>query len=144
MKVFKRLTNGMVIILFSIMHTQLAFSNDGFGMQFKNFAKSAFFNISKGMQELPAKAGETDFESASAFWFFYWGILVLPIGLLVHSIERKYKTIPHSFTLTYLCVIIIGCYMVPDSGMTYFMLPHAIIMVVFNYRKRKKLQSAIN
>lgn len=134
----------MFIIFFSIMHTKLALSTDGFGMQIRSFAKTAFYKVSKGMDELPARTGVTDFESATAFWFFYWGILVFSIGLLVHAIERKHKIIPHSFTISYLAVMIIGSYMVPNSGMTFFMLPHAIFMLIQNYIKSKKQTMPIN
>jgi hypothetical protein len=122
------------------MHTQLAFSPDGFGLQFRKFTESYFFNISKGVNELPARVGVTDFESGTAFWFFYFGILLIPIGLLVHSFERKNKILPHSFTISYLIVVLVGCYMIPLSGMTFFMLPHAVFMAIQNFIRSKKIK----
>jgi len=139
MKIFKHFTNGIMLIILSIMHTHLAFAPSGFGLQFQKFSKSYFFKISKGAEELPARVGFTDFESGTAFWFFYFGILIIPIGLLVHSIEKKHKILPHSFTISYLIVILIGCYMVPNSGMTLFMLPHAIYMAIRNWLKIRKI-----
>jgi hypothetical protein len=113
-------------------------SPDGFGKQFLGFSKTLFFNISRGMDELPAEYSQTDFEIFAVFWFFYWGILLFPIGLLVHCVERKKGILPHTFTISFLIVVMIGSYMVPQSGMTYFMLPHAIYMLIRNYIKAKK------
>ena len=138
MKIVKKITNGIILIIIGIMHTQLAVSPDGGGTQFRKFSESYFFNISKGMDDLPVVAGETDIETFAAFWFFYFGILIFPLGLLVHSIEKEKRELPHYFTISYLIVIIIGSYMIPNSGMTFFMLPHAIYMLIRNYLKAKK------
>ena len=138
MKIIKKITNGMLLIVIGIMHTNCAVTSSGFGKQFQGFARSYFFKISPGADELPAMAGKTDFETHAAFWFFYFGILLIPLGLLVHSIEKARKIIPHSFTISYLIVILIGSYMVPNSGMTFFMLPQAIYMLVSNYLKGRK------
>lgn len=134
-----RITNGILLIIIGLLHTQLVVSADGCGTQFSNFAKTNFFRICRGLNELPAAAGKTNFEAFAAFWFFYFGILLIPLGLLVHSIERKYKVLPHTFTVSYLIVVLIGVYMIPASGMTYIMLPHAIYMLVVNYFKSRKL-----
>jgi len=138
MKFIKKITNGILLIIIGIVHTNCAITSVGFGRQFKEFSKSYFFKISSGADELPAIAGKTNFETHAAFWFFYFGILIIPLGLLVHSIEKSGKIIPHSFTISYLIVVLIGCYMVPNSGMTFFMLPHAIYMLVSNYLKDRK------
>jgi hypothetical protein len=140
MKILKKITNGILLVIIGIMHTLFALSTDGFGNQFQEFSKTYFFEVSKGVNELPAVAGNTNFEIFAAFWFFYFGILIIPLGLLVHSMEKRYKILPHSFTISYLIVVLIGCYMVPESGMTYFMLPHAIYMLVSNYIKVRKMQ----
>lgn len=137
-KHFQKLTNGVALILISLMHNQLAFSNDGFGKQFSEYFNSPYFQISKGMDELPAMVGKTNFEVFAAFWFFYFGLLLIPLGFLVHSMEKRMKFLPFSFTISYLFVVIIGSYMVPNSGMTFIMLPHAIFMLVVNYIKFKK------
>lgn len=138
MNVLRKTTNGIILIFFGIMHTHLAISDGGFGRQFQTFSKSFFYKISKGMDELPATAGNTNFESAAAFWFFYFGLLIIPLGLLVHSIERQKKILPQSFTISYLILILIGAYMIPNSGMTIFMLPHAIYMLISNLIKHKR------
>jgi hypothetical protein len=138
MKILKKITNGMLLIAIGLMHTQFALSSDGFGNQFREFSKSHFFYLFSDMANFRAVADRAVFESFSAFWFFYFGILLIPLGLLVHSIEKRYKILPNSFTISYLIFVIIGCYMVPESGMTYFMLPHAIYMLVSNYMKARK------
>ncbi len=141
MKILKKITNGIILIVIGLLHTRFAISSDGCGTQFLNFSKSYFFKISEGLNELPAVPGKTNFETFAAFWFFYFGILIIPLGLLVHSIEKANKTLPHYFTITYLIVVLIGCYMIPNSGMTFIMLPHAIYMLVRNYiivRKENK------
>ena len=138
MKIVNKITNGILIIIIGILHTKLVISSSGCGKQFIRFSKSYFFNISGGANELPAEVGKTDFETFTAFWFFYFGILLFPLGLIVHSIEKEKRVLPHSFTISYLIVIIIGSYMVPYSGMTVFMLPHAIYMMIRNFYKAKK------
>lgn len=78
-----------------------------------------------------------NYENFAAFWFFYFGILLIPIGILLNYVERENKVIPKSFLLAYLTVVLIGVYMIPFSGMTIFMLPHAVMMVVQNSRRAK-------
>jgi len=138
MKILKKITNGILIVIIGMMHTQFALSADGFGKQFREFSKSHFFYLFSDMEKLRAGAGRELFEAFSAFWFFYFGILLILVGLLVHSVEKRYKILPHSFTISYLIFVTIGCYMMPESGMTYFMLPHAIYMLVSNCMKVRK------
>lgn len=137
--ILNKITNGILLIVIGLLHTKLVISADGCGAQFSNFSKSNFFRISGGLNELPAAADKTNFEAFAAFWFFYFGILIIPLGLLVHSIERKYKVLPHTFTISYLAVVVIGAYMIPASGMTYIMLPHAVFMLAVNFYKAKRL-----
>jgi hypothetical protein len=138
MKIFNKITNGILLIIIGLLHTKLVVTADGFGTQFMNFSKTYFFRISGGLNELPAAAGKTNFETFAAFWFFYFGILIIPLGLLVHAIEKKNRVLPHSFTISYLIVVLIGVYMIPASGMTYIMLPHAVYMLIINFYKSKK------
>jgi len=140
-KLINKITNGIIIIFLGILHTQFALSADGFGTQFWKFSETYFFKISSGLDEFPADSGIMNFEVATTFWFFYFGLLLFPLGLLVHFIEKKYKILPHSFTISYLIVILIGCYMIPNSGMTVLMLPHGLYLVVRNYLKARKLAS---
>jgi hypothetical protein len=139
----KRITNGILLIAIGIIHSHLAFSPNGFGNQFLKFTKTYFFRISTGLDELPAVVGKTNFETFAAFWFFYLGILLIPLGLLVHSIESGSRTLPHCFTVSYLVFVLIGCYMVPNSGMTFIMLPHAIFMLINNIKKQVSKQVKI-
>lgn len=127
---FRRvITNGVLLIAIGLLHTQFALSYDGFGWQFKAFAEQHFFEISKGGAQLPLSSlSKQEMEAACAFWFFYFGILLIPMGLLVHAIEREARRLPVSFVATYMLVVLIGCYMMPNSGMTFIMLPHAIYM----------------
>jgi hypothetical protein len=138
-RILNKITNGILLIIIGLLHTKLVVSADGCGTQFSNFAKSWFFRISGGLNELPAAAGKTNFEAFAAFWFFYFGILLIPLGLLVHSIEQKYTVLPHTFTISYLVVVLVGTYMIPASGMTYIMLPHAVFMLVSNFYKSAKM-----
>jgi len=130
MKLLKKITNGMLLIFIGFLHTFFGISNDAFGVQFQRFSQTHFYKISCGLDELPAKVGITNFETFAAFWFFYFGILIIPLGLLVHSFEKNNRIIPHSFTITYLIVVLIGCYMVPNSGISFIMFPHAIYIYV--------------
>ncbi len=137
MKIINKITNGTILVIIGLLHTLYALSS--FGKQFLEFSKSCFFKISNGTDELPALLGKTNFETFAAFWFFYFGIIIIPVGFLVHSIEKNKGILPYSFTISYLIVILIGCYMVPNSGMTFFMLPHAIYMLIRNYLKTRKV-----
>lgn len=139
MKILNKITNGILLIVIGIMHSLLAFSPDGLGNQFLKFSRTYFFKISSGLDELPAEIGKTNFETFAAFWFFYFGILLIPLGLLVHSIEKDGRILPHYFTVAYLIFVLLGCYMIPNSGMTFIMLPHAIYMFVRNYLRAKKI-----
>jgi len=141
MRILKKITNGILLIIIGLLHTQLVVSPGGGQKQFRDFSKSYFYKISSGLDELPAQAGRTNFESFAIFWFFYFGIMIIPLGLLVHSIERAGRILPHYFTITYLIVILIGSYMIPNSGMTFIMLPHAVYMLVSNYIRAAKAKT---
>lgn len=132
MKFFKNITNGILLILIGLLHSCLAVSPEGGGKQFLNAAKLHFFNISGGMEDLPIESGKADLEMLTFFWFFYFGLLLIPLGLLIHTIEKKNGILPRSFTVSYLLFVLIGCYMIPNSGMTIIMLPHAVYMLVIS------------
>jgi len=138
MKILNKITNGVLLIIIGLLHTRFALSGEVFGKQFREFSRSYFYRISRGTEELPIVAGQTNFESFAAFWFFYFGIFIIPLGLLVHSIERNKGILPHAFTISYLVVVLIGSYMIPSSGMTYIMLPQALYMLVINSARAKK------
>jgi len=136
-KIFSKVTNGIVIILLGLLHIQFGLSNDGFGKQFGEFSKKGFYFISGGLDELPAAAGRTNFEVFAAFWFFYFGLLMIPLGVILNNYEKVKGELPYSFLITYLAVVLIGAYMVPNSGMTFIMLPQAVFMIVFNYYRSR-------
>jgi hypothetical protein len=138
MKILKYITNGVLLIIIGIMHTQFALSKEMFGKEFTEFSKSFYYKISNGTSDFPIKADCNIYETQAAFWFFYFGIFLIPLGLLVHSIEKGKKTLSHSFTISYLIFVLVGCYMIPSSGMTFFMLPQAIYMLIGNYLKARK------
>jgi hypothetical protein len=138
MKVLRKITNGVLLIVIGLLHTQLALSPDGGGRQFRQMAETCFFKVSGGLDELPIVAGKTNSEIFAVFWFFYFGLLLIPLGLLVHSIEKEGRALPLYFTIAYLMVVLIGCYMIPNSGMTFIMLPHAVYMLVCNVVKSRK------
>lgn len=138
MKLFKHITNGIILIVIAVMHTQFCLSTDGYGSQFAQFSTTNFFQICNGLEDFPTNA-TTDFASHAAFWFFYFCLLIVPLGLLVHSIEKDKKKLPLSFTISYFLVVLVGCYMIPMSGMTFFMLPHALFMLVQSIVKAKRL-----
>ena len=141
MKIFKKITNGIILIIIAVLHTSLAISPEGGGKQFLNAAKSYFFRISGGSAELPIDPEKTNLEMLTFFWFFYFGLLLIPLGLFIHSIERKKGILPYSFTVSYLIFVLVGSYMIPNSGMTIFMLPHAIYMLIINCIKKRNKKS---
>lgn len=138
MRFIKKITNGILLIIIGLLHTQFTFSADGFQKQMLHFSNSYFYKISDGMNELPAAVGHTNFEYFAAFWFLYFGIFIIPLGLLVHFVEKRKQPLPHYFTISYLVIVLLGCYMVPNSGITVFMLPHALFMLISNGIKARK------
>ena len=141
-KFLNKITNGVLLIIIAILHTQMAVSPDGGGKQFSDAARSCFFRISGGIDELPIEVGKTNLEMLTFFWFFYFGLLLIPLGLLVNSIERKGGVLPYAFTVSYLIFVLIGSYMIPMSGMTFLMLPQAIYMLIISHIRTRRRQVA--
>lgn len=140
-KIRPHLTNGLAILAIAALHTWYALSADGFGTQFHRFAATSFFRICRGTAELPVVAGRTNIDAMAAFFFYYFGILLIPMAVLLHRFERLEGRVPRSFAATYLAVVAIGAYMVPSSGMTLFMLPHALWMIARSLRSTRSLQA---
>lgn len=124
-----KLSNGKILIFFGIIHPLLGISPFAFGKQFAGFADQFFFKISEGLLEFPLLNGVMNYENFAAFWFFYFGLLLIPLGILANHIEETQMELPKSFVWAYLIVVLIGVYMIPFSGMTVFMLPHALYMM---------------
>lgn len=129
-----KLTNGKILIFTGSMHSLFAVLPIAYGKQFNSFSKSFFFKISDGLSEFPLLNGQMNHETFSAFWFFYFGLIIIPLGILVNNIEKQNLQLPQSFIWSYLIITSIGVYMIPFSGMTIFMLPHAVFMLI---RSRK-------
>ncbi len=125
-----KLINGKILIYTGIAHFLLGVSPFAFGKQFLEFSKTYFFKISEGLFEFPLLNGIMNYENFASFWFVYFGVLIIPIGILVDFIEKNNKIVPKKFILVYLIVVLIGVYMIPFSGMTFLMLPHAIYMFI--------------
>jgi len=124
-----KITNGKILIFTGAMHALFGILPFAYGKQFLAFSKSFFFKISDGLAEFPLFNGQMNHETFSAFWFFYFGLLIIPLGILVRYLEKQNLQIPKNFIWAYLIVTLIGVYMIPFSGMTLFMLPHAIYML---------------
>ena len=135
--ILNKVTNGILLLVIGILHTKLALSGDFGKEHFYNFSKSYFFKISEGLNDLPISKSKIYFEPLFVFWFFYFGVLLIPLGLLVHHIEKNKGILPYSFTISYLIFVSMGCYMIPMSGMTFLMLPQAIYMLISNHLKKK-------
>ena len=133
-----KVSNGKIFVFFGIIHTLLGISPWAFGKQLAHFSESFFFKISEGLIEFPLLNGQMNYENFAAFWFVYFGLLLIPLGLLVLNIEQSNHPLPKSFVRCYLAIVLIGVYMIPLSGMTFLMLPHAIYMLYQN--KQPKTQ----
>ena len=125
-----KLINGKVLIYTGIAHFLLGVSPFAFGKQFLAFSKTYFFKISEGLFEFPLLNGIMNYENFASFWFVYFGVLLIVMGILVDFIEKNNKVVPKNFILAYLIVVLIGVYMIPFSGMTFLMLPHAMYMFI--------------
>ena len=123
-----KLINGKILIYTGIAHFLLGVSPFAFGKQFFAFSKTYFFKISEGLLEFPLLNGKMNYENFASFWFVYFGLLIIPLGILVDYIEKTNKIVPKKFIIAYLILAIVGVYMIPLSGMTFLMLPHAIYM----------------
>lgn len=121
--------NGKIFLLLGIMHTVLGVSPWAFGKQFVLFSNQFFFKVSEGLLEFPLLNGKMNYENFAAFWFVYFGLLLITIGFLIDFIESQSISIPKIFIWSYLVVVLLGVYMIPFSGMTFLMLPHALYMI---------------
>ena len=124
-----KITNGKILIFFGITHPLLGVSPLAFGKQFAGFGEKFFFKISEGLLEFPLLNGQMNYENFAAFWFFYFGVLLIPLGILVDYTENTVGAIPKKFLVAYLIVVLVGVFMIPFSGMTLLMLPHALYML---------------
>lgn len=118
MKILSGITNGIIIATIGFIHVACTFLPRLYGRQFAHFSEFYFFRINM------------DHESFAAFWFFYFGLALILIGLLAHLLEKETGALKKSFIILYFVFVVIGCYMIPFSGMTYFMLPHALYMLL--------------
>lgn len=123
-----RISNGNVLVIFGIMHALLGISPWAFGEQFSGFAQQLFFRVSEGLLEFPLLGGQMNYGNFAAFWFFYFGVLLIPLGILLSYVEQQWGGVPRKFALSYLLFVLLGAYMIPLSGMTMLMLPHALYM----------------
>ncbi|WP_109851062.1 DUF6463 family protein [Aquimarina sp. AU58] len=130
-----KIIHGKILIFFGIIHSLLGVSPWAFWKQFAGFTGKFFFKISEGLFEFPLLDGQMNYEHFAAFWFFYFGLLLIPIGVLVHHVEKTNGQIPKNFIWIYLIIVVIGVYMIPFSGMTFLMLPHATYMLYDSYKK---------
>ncbi len=132
-----KVTNGKIVILIGIIHTVSTLMPFVYGKQFLNFGQQFFFNINAGFLEM----GQLDYETFAAFWCFFFGLLLFPLGVLLDYVEKKGMQIPRQFIWSYLVVILLGVYMIPLSGFTVFLLPHAVYMLVkYGKGKGRELQ----
>ena len=136
----KKITQGNILIFFGIIHPLLGISPFAFGKQFAGFANKFFFKISEGLSEFPLLNGQMNYENFAAFWFFYYGLLLIPLGILVNHVEKMNKQIPYSFIWSYLIIVMVGVFMIPFSGMTFLMLPHAIYMLIQRNKQERALK----
>jgi len=131
--------NGIILICTGVAHFLLGVSPFAFGAQFSEFSKKYFFKISEGLSEFPLLNGEMNYENFASFWFVYFGLLLIPLGILVNYIENNNFELPKSFVISYLIVVLIGAFMIPFSGMTFLMLPHALFMLIQKNGDRERL-----
>lgn len=134
-----KLNNGKILIAIGIAHFSLGISPFAFGKQFLMFADNFFFKISEGLFEFPLLNGQMNYENFAAFWFVYFGLLIILIGVLVGFVEKTNRQLPKGFIWLYLFVVLIGAFMIPFSGMTFLMLPHAIYMMYHRYKRLKNV-----
>ena len=131
-----KITNGIIIQATGAAHFLLGISPFAFGKQVSAFASSGFFKISEGLLEFPLLNGQMNYENFAAFWFIYFGLLLIPLGIAVSYLEKAKGQLPKRFVWAYLTVILIGIYMIPLSGMTFIMLPHGAYLLYTQLRSK--------
>ena len=124
-----KITNGKIIALIGVIHTVL--TPVVYPNQFKAFAGRFFFRINNGFME-----DKLDYETFAAFWCLYFGLILFTLGVLLDSIEKKKLPIPKSFIIVYSALVLVGVYMIPWGGMTVFMLPHVVYLIVSSRKKK--------
>ena len=128
MRTLNKITNGKIIIIIGVIHTVL--TPIFYAKQFQDFTSLFFFKINDGFMET-----KIDYETFAAFWCLFFGLILLPLGVLLNSIENRNLPITGSFMISYLIVILLGVYMIPLGGMTIFMLPHVVYMLIKNGKR---------
>ncbi|MEW6664284.1 MAG: DUF6463 family protein [Thermodesulfobacteriota bacterium] len=126
---YKRI-HGRLLLITGILHLIVTLLPGIFGKQILDFASHGFFNINKGLLAFPLFGGTLDNESFSAFWFFYMVPIMLMLGHLIDNLEQINGFVPRQTAIHFLIVSLIGAYMVPISGMTFFLVPQAVYMLV--------------
>ena len=139
----KKIINGKILVFFGVIHALLGISPFAFGKQFSEFTNKFFFKISEGLFEFPLLNGQMNYENFAAFWFFYFGLLLIPLGILVDYVEKTSGRIPKKFIWVYLIVVLVGVYMIPFSGMTFLMLPHAMYMLIQRNKRTEEKHERI-
>lgn len=79
-----KITNRKILIFFGIIYPLLGVLPFAFGKQFYEFGTKFFFKISNGLFEFPLLNGEMNYENSAAIWFFYFGLLLIPLGILLN------------------------------------------------------------
>lgn len=132
--------HGNILIFIGVMHSLFGLTPWAFGSSISKFANSFFFNINSGLSDFPLLGGEIQSADFAAFWFLYFGLLLIPLGILLQQFINQQAFVPRTFSLAYLIMVIIGGYMIPFSGMTIIMLPHALLML----KQSKSISSVTN
>ena len=128
--------HGKLLIITGILHLVVTLLPGIFGKQILYFASHGFFNINKGLLGFPLLGGTLDYESFSAFWFFYMVPILIMFGHLIGNIEKNNGSVPRQIALHFLILSLIGAYMVPMSGMTFFLVPQALYMLVRSQKNK--------
>ncbi len=110
---------GNSVVIISILHTLFAISN--FGSIYLDMIKNGFFNSA------------TTASSSLAAWFFLFGILMLPLGILIRNFEYKAVPIPLSVVVSLLLLVILGAVVMPVSGF-WLLFPPVLVMLYENIR----------
>lgn len=125
-----RRIHGKLLIITGVLHLLVTLLPGVFGKQIMNFASQGFFNINKGLLGFPLLGGIINYESFSAFWFFYMAPILFIVGHLIDNIERINGGVPRKIAYHFLILSLIGAYMVPISGMTFLLVPQAGYMLM--------------
>lgn len=79
--------------------------------------------VLSGMVPPLGVSGQLDLAQMLLFWFFAFGVALIPLGLLVHHLERSGQRVPQMIAAALVGLALLGGLFIPASGFWLALLP---------------------